>query len=178
MFVILYVYLRFFFKGTTIALTLYFSWTVEVSSIFFRFQTGGQQYLFEYCVNTLPLKHEHKNSIIKMINPLAKNKFRACRVESTREDYSLVESLCQGGGMTQHFIEHLPFYTLSDTVKKLIGLQYQANINIFIYYKTLFLDLKMFFLWIMQMISLVIFSKFDFKIKKTLFLRRKIGCAF
>ena len=37
MFVILYVYLLFFIKGTTIALTLYFSWTVEVSSIFFRF---------------------------------------------------------------------------------------------------------------------------------------------
>ena len=65
-----------------------------------------------------------KIKLLKWSTLWRKNKFRACRVESTREDYSLVESLCQGGGMTQHFLEHLPFYTLSDTVKKLIGLQY------------------------------------------------------
>ena len=65
-----------------------------------------------------------KIKLLKWSTLWRKNKFRACTVESTREDYSLVESLCQGGGMTQHFLEHLPFYTLSDTVKKLIGLQY------------------------------------------------------
>ena len=112
-----------FFKGTTIALTLFLdSWSViYIFSLLDRWTTNS------ICLNivlTLCLWNMNiKIKLLKWSTLWRKNKFRACRVESTREDYSLVESLC-GGGMTQHFLEHLPFYTLSDTVKKLIGLQY------------------------------------------------------